>query len=181
MTPAFVVVDDFRPDAADVRAAALGLPYARGLVGCRSRVPYRDTGFLPAFETLLGRAITGWHAPANGTFQWCRADDPVVVHAEACRWAGVWFLTPDPPPAAAVRFHRSRETGGRRATQYPAQNARMFQHRHRDLTAWDEVDRVGNVFNRLVLWDGALAVSVGPHFGAEQRTGFLAQWFFFDT
>lgn len=181
MNPAYVVVDDFRPDAEDVRAAALAMAYAPGPAGARTRTAYRGAGLLPAFEALLGRAVTGWDAPANGTFQWCRAEDPVVVHAEASRWAGVWFLAPDPPPAAAVRFHRSRATGGRRATPFPAQNARMFQGKHRDLTAWDEVDRVGNVFNRLVLWDGALAVSTGPHFGRDAQTGFLAQLFFFDT
>jgi hypothetical protein len=46
---------------------------------------------------------------------------------------------------------------------------------------WDRIDQVGNVYNRLVLWDGMRLHATSGYFGDSLQTGRLVQVFFFVT
>ena len=50
-----------------------------------------------------------------------------------------------------------------------------------DLTKWDLVDRVGNVFNRLILFDSRRFHMSMDYFGDSKENGRLFQVFFFST
>jgi hypothetical protein len=50
-----------------------------------------------------------------------------------------------------------------------------------DLTKWKEMDRVGNVFNRLILFNSNRFHMSMDYFGDSKENGRLFQVFFFST
>ena len=50
-----------------------------------------------------------------------------------------------------------------------------------DMTKWELVDRIGNVYNRLVLYRGDHFHISMDYFGQDINDGRLFQTFFFDT
>ena len=50
-----------------------------------------------------------------------------------------------------------------------------------DLTKWQKVDTVGNVFNRLILFNSNRFHMSMDYFGDSKETGRLFQLFFFST
>jgi hypothetical protein len=49
-----------------------------------------------------------------------------------------------------------------------------------DRSRWEEVDRVGNFYNRLVLFNAQLAHGASAYFGTNLTDGRLFQNFFFN-
>ena len=56
----------------------------------------------------------------------------------------------------------------------------MFDGGFYDPTLWEKIDVIGNVYNRLVLWQGDLVHSASCYFGTNIDNGRLFQMFFFD-
>jgi len=50
-----------------------------------------------------------------------------------------------------------------------------------DMTKWNLIDRVGNVFNRLILFDSKRFHMSMDYFGDSKENGRLFQVFFFST
>ena len=57
---------------------------------------------------------------------------------------------------------------------------KVFKNGHYDGTEFDLVDVVGNVYNRIVLFDARLIHAATQYFGNEINNGRLFQLFFFD-
>jgi hypothetical protein len=56
-----------------------------------------------------------------------------------------------------------------------------YENKLLDGTAWDTVDLIGNVYNRIVLWDAQLIHAAADYFGHDDETSRLVQIFFFDV
>ena len=50
-----------------------------------------------------------------------------------------------------------------------------------DLTKWEQVDKVGNIFNRLILFNAKRFHMSLDYFGNSKENGRLFQVFFFST
>ena len=93
-------------------------------------------------------------------------------------YAGIIFLTPDAPPQCGTSFYRSKHT---KKQKVPAQDVSIaFRNGYLDSTEFDVVDVVGNVFNRLVLFDSQMVHAASTYFGTDKFNGRLFQLFFFD-
>lgn len=181
--PTVVVVDDVFADPHAVRAFALRQEfrahpeYHRGE---RTEQTFLFPGMKELFERALGHGTRicekDWRSMGtNGCFQWCRAGDPIVYHSDMQQWAGVIFLTPEAPPECGTSLFRSRGPGhARRAA--PG----VFDGGFLDATKFEQVDAVGNVFNRLVLFDAQLIHAASQYFGTDAASGRLFQMFFFN-
>ena len=65
-------------------------------------------------EPLHGK-ITMWSNPWNGLFQYATCFDKSWIHTDMPgTWAGVLFLTPNPPPGTGTGFFMHKETGCKR-------------------------------------------------------------------
>jgi hypothetical protein len=179
-----MVVDDFLADPDAVRAIALAEPFVKmHSAGLRTNrqflhvAPYRES-----IEQLLGRKLTNWDDnDANGRFQCCFATDAIPYHSDSQSYAGVLFLTPNAPPEAGLSFFSGRSTGLRRRSPDPDLMARTFGGGAEfDRSRWDEVDRVANLYNRLVLFDAHLAHGASAYFGDRLENARLFQNFFFN-
>ena len=50
-----------------------------------------------------------------------------------------------------------------------------------DSTKWEEIDRIGNKFNRLAIWDARLIHAASQYFGQNVYDSRLFHMFFFDV
>lgn len=183
--PELVVVDDFLPNPDEVRTLALQQSYEKlGSAGKRSLERFHHMVDSNIFGLLLGRNIQGrsWdHHQVNGRFQFCTAEDPIVYHADENTHAATVFLTPDAPVEAGLTLVRSRVTGTRTCPEDPAQISATYDGNYFDSTKWETVDKIGNRYNRLVIWNGRLNHAPSCYFGTTIENARLFWVFFFDA
>jgi hypothetical protein len=106
----------------------------------------------------------------------CRRDQ-LVYHYDGQEYAGVLFLTPDAPPQTGTSFHRSKITKKMTVQEKSAEDDLVFQNGFYDSTQFDLVDVVGNVYNRLVLFNAKMIHSASCYFGTNKENGRLFQLF----
>jgi hypothetical protein len=179
------VVDDFYTDPHAVRQIALAQEYCKnGSVGVRSLQQFIFPGLKEEFERIIQNKIVNWADVHGicGRFQYCTPEDPLVYHCDQTRWAGIIYLTPDAPFETGTSLVAHKKTKIR-----TNEDSRIYEC-FRDLgepyfldgTHFEEVDVVGNVFNRLVIWDARSIHAARKYFGNNKNNCRLFQVFFFD-
>lgn len=96
-------------------------------------------------------------------------------------WAGVLFLTPDAPVSAGTGLYVFQDGTRFAEDQLEKNNEVLINKNTQDITKWTLVDRVGNVFNRLVLFNARQFHSSLDYFVDSKENGRLFQTFFFST
>jgi hypothetical protein len=190
-TPALLVVDDFYVDPDAIRAFALEAEYEADLryfKGLRSKKKFLFPWVKEEFERLLGVRITDWlDQPANGSFQKTTSEDPLVWHSDTQSYAAAIYLTPEDllgyrKTDMGTSFWRHTIHECRKPPPKPTEYAEVYSEfnlTHPD--NWVLVDRVGAVYNRLVLWDAQLIHSATSYAGFTSKDPRLAQLFFFNV
>jgi hypothetical protein len=182
-TPHFLVVDNFYKHPDKIRALALAQDYAadvRYYKGKRTSERFLWPLLREEFERLLGRPIVDWLSqPANGCFQVTGFDDPLVWHSDTQSYAAAIYLTPHAPMDAGTSFWRDRTHGCRRPPAHALESRRFANDEDRRSAEaviyseynilhpdnWELVDKVGAVYNRLVMWDAQLIHSASNYNG----------------
>jgi len=181
----FWVVEDFYSNPMSVRDYALSRDYiqgglGRGFIGSRSANQYLFPGLKEKFESIMGIKIREWESHGmNGRFQFCIGGEPLVYHCDDQTWAAVLFLTPNAPVASGTSFFKHKITQCRH--KFDPRIMEIFSSgTTMDRTPHEMVDSVGNVFNRIVIFDAGLIHSATDYFGKDINNGRLFQIFFFD-
>ena len=180
--PAVVVVDNFYKNPDIIRAFALQQNFVENPKyhkGKRAIDPsFRFPELKIQFEKILGKTITNWNTyEVNGCFQYCIAEDKAVYHCDLQTYAGIIYLTPDAPPQAGTSFYRSKHT---KKMKLEEDADIVFSTGNYDSTQFELVDTVGNVYNRLILFDARMFHAAPVYFGNQLQNGRLFQLFFFD-
>lgn len=181
--PGVIVVDDFLANPVEHREFALKLEYEKkGSYGVRSKQAYAYLEYRDHFERLLGRNIVkeSWHHGVNGCYQWCDRHQELVWHVDGQDYAAIVYLTPGAPFSSGTSFWQSKHSRARMIG--PNSNVDMTFGRGaylKDPNHWDLVDQVGNVFNRLILFNGKYIHSASEYFGEDVHDSRLFQIFFF--
>lgn len=185
------IVDNFYDDPDKVRQLALNTPKKADLRYWKGRrsapLPQEMIGHLkPYFESLLHEKI----ANLRSHFHVCNVKDPLVYHSDSQKWAGALFLTPDAPPESGTSLWRSKTSKLREAPTHEEARKRgmtlkelvdlTYKNALLDETKWENIDRIGNVYNRLAIWRGRLNHSASKYFGHDDETARLFQLFFFE-
>jgi hypothetical protein len=171
-----VVVDDFYKNALAVREFALRQPFTvkGNFPGVRS-APFLTQDTQDAIQSLVPRAaglITAWFPEISGSFQSVKGGETTWIHSDPFNsWAGVCYLTPEAPLGSGTVMYRHKATGRVRGPNDLSTNPED----------WEEVDRIGNRFNRLVLYRGDLYHAAVGYFGNSLESSRLFQVFFFNT
>ena len=176
-----VVIDGFLENPMAVREFALAQDFnVKGnYPGGRTR-GFATNEMRLVFEKILGRTITFWpdsQPNYNGAFQYTTKEQSSWIHNDATDIGGILFLTPDAPAHCGTSFYEHKKT---RAVYQTDQNKDALSKDSREYDKWTETDRVGNRFNRLILFDGRRSHCSSAYFGECERTGRLFQTFFFD-
>jgi hypothetical protein len=185
-----MVIDNFYKDPDFIREYAINnlkfneSDYHRGKRSDR----FLLNGTKEKLEEILGRTITNWNHPsyANGIFQYCTSYDPIVYHIDSQTFAGAIFLTPNAPLDSGTATYRSKITGATRFEEFNDEYSKTFlgvsnDFNFYDNTSFELVDKVANVYNRLVMWDAKTIHAASNYFGDDINNARFFQLFFFDV
>ena len=114
----------------------------------------------------------------NGAFQYTTSRDRSWIHVDCYNnWGGIIYLTPDAPLSSGTGFYRFKETG----EYYQDVEHSKTDKYSQDFTKWELVDSVGNVFNRLILFNSKRFHISMDYFGTDLNDSRLFQVLFFST
>ena len=187
MKKSIVVVDDFYDNPMTIRNFALNQNF-----NITGNYPGHRTESLinEEAEEKLSSIVKGtWGDDVDfprheGSYQGCYqhavAWEKSWIHYDHWNeYACVIYLTPDAPLHTGTALHKHKATG---ITEKPDNDAlceRLLSD-GRDYTKWDITDRVGNIFNRAIIYPGNKFHSSIEYFGFDKYTGRLFQTFFFN-
>ena len=186
-----LTIDDFYADPMLVREFALKQEFkVRGNYPGQRTESFLTDSIKQKLRDILypfAGEITNWGGEYTGSFQYTTAADRSWIHADSTTdWAAVCYLTPDAPVTAGTGIFRHKETGWMNF-DYKRQNDPEYMKQAppgdecQDYTKWEMVDRVGNVFNRLIMYRADNYHVSLDYFGKDLNDGRLFQVFFFNT
>lgn len=163
--------------------------------GKRTNKVYRTEEQRLKFERILRCKIekSTWDSSpdTHGCFQYCIPGDKLVYHCDLQTYAGIIFLTPDAPPECGTSLFRSKKNKVMRpddpfAIKRTGKSeielaTEIFENGFYDDTQFELVDKVGNLYNRLVLFSGKNIHAASGYFGDTKENSRLFQLFFFDV
>jgi hypothetical protein len=174
-----VIAENFYNNPDETRQFVLSQPFdvVGNYPGVRTK-PLINDSIKQAISALVAAPgpVTNWHEDCGftGAFQMCTAQDRTWIHADSFNtWAGVCYMTPDAPVSGGTSLYRHKATGNREKID--------SDYEPYDYTKWEEVDRIGNIYNRIILYRGNMFHASVDYFGSTYEDGRLFQTFFFDT
>jgi hypothetical protein len=177
-----IVIDEFYNNPNDVRAFALSQEFdvTGNWPGTRTKTFINESTKETIQKILqdVSGNVTDWQANDGytGSFQLTTSMDRSWIHADSYNtWAGVLYLTPDAPLSGGTGIFRYKKTGSM------MEDGTDLSGVTQDMTKWELVDRVGNVYNRLVLYRGNNYHMSLDYFGKDKEDGRLFQLFFITT
>ena len=179
------IIDNFYKNPDKIRDFALKQYYwdDEGYVGMRTRKQFMFEGVKERFEEIMNAKITKWDSYGmNGRFQSNIAGAPTAHHCDAQQWAGMVYLTPNAPFSSGTKIIANKKTKIYHNEQ--SSNVLDFfpnQNTFTDGTLFEDVDVIGNVYNRLAIFDAQSIHCAGDYFGWDIASGRLWQMFFFDA
>ena len=181
-----IVVDDFYKNVDDVRKFALSQKFlVEGNYPGFRTVSLLNESTKDNNERLLlphGGKVIDWletdKETYSGAFQISYACHKSWVHTDNVNnWAGVLYLTPNAPLEGGTGFYRSKIDG----SFYGDSDDEVCGKHAEDMTKWELVSEVHNVYNRLILFRADQLHTSQVYFGNTMETGRLTQVFFFTT
>jgi len=186
-----IVIDNFYNNPRETREWALNnLFVVKGnYPGQRSRSMIGNgvKEIIQRYVEPFGGKITHWddrpiEGNYNGSFQYTTSRDRSWIHTDANNnWAGVCYLTPNAPVTAGTSIFRYID-GSRYEDDVKQKGSKRLADRDsQDFTRWERVDRIGNIFNRLILFNAKQFHCSDDYFGQCVNDSRLFQVFFFST
>lgn len=181
------VKDNFYQYPDKVREFALRQEYiegglGRGFIGRRSAKQFLFPGLKNRFETIMGKKITSWQSMGmNGRFQTNYAGEPLVYHCDDNTYGGILYLTPNAPYQCGTTLFGDKKNRARTYYDPGWSEAWDLGASRLDRTPFEPVDVVGNVYNRLMIFDASCIHSASEYFGLDMNNSRLIQIFFFNA
>jgi hypothetical protein len=191
-----IVIDNFYNNPIETRNYILSQEFSvRGNYPGQRTISYANQhlkDIIQKYVEPFGGKITVFSIPKedgsdaatiyNGSFQYTTSRDRSWIHIDGFNnWAGVIYLTPDAPVTAGTGFYHLYDGTTCKQDMELLGNKEETDKWSQDLTKWKEVDRVGNVFNRLILFNSNRFHMSMDYFGDTKENGRLFQVFFFST
>lgn len=178
----FLIQDNFYANPEGVREYALSQNFtvSGNFPGLRTQ-PYPEPWFSSIkteFEKIMNKKITYWPKQYNTSFQITTENARTWIHYDPTQWAAVCYLTPDAPTNSGTGIFRHRKDGFYKHIE----GQKDYNQESQTQEDWELLDYCGNIFNRVVIYEGSLYhSSVVPGFGKDKYDGRLFQTFFFNT
>lgn len=191
-----IVVDNFYNNALDVRKYILTQEFSlKGDYPGQRTISYATEDLKNIIQKYIepfAGKITDFPIPKsdssdaatiyNGAFQYTIASDRSKIHTDKLNnWAGIIFLTPDAPLSSGTTFYRFYDGSMSREDTDLLKTQETVNRFTQDLTKWEMVDQIGNVFNRLILFNAHNYHMSADYFGDTKENSRLFQVFFFST
>lgn len=195
-TCGLIVIDNFYCNALETREYILDQEFSvRGNYPGQRTISYANEqlkSIIQKYVEPFGGKITEFPIPKadgsdassiyNGSFQYTTSRDRSWVHIDGYNnWAGVVYLTPNAPLSSGTVFYEFYDGATCKNDITVMNNQKEIDRFSQDLTKWKMVDNVGNVFNRLILFNAHRFHMSQDYFGDSKENGRLFQVFFFST
>lgn len=172
----FIVIDDFYEDPTKVREFALSQKFhiTGDFLGSRTDC-FITNDIIKKIESYLYQYdvdMTKIRSPrfGSGSFQYITSKyKPEVYIDNNSDWSGIIFLTPDANEKAGIRFYDYHDINS---------TLEIMKKYSKDMTKWNETDKIYHKFNRLILFNSKKWHSMAEHFGLDQYDSGLFQMFF---
>lgn len=198
MDTSLIILDDVLDNAAEVRAAALGLNYpqpeaATYFPGRNSERRVTIAGLDEAVSRILGEPLVPTEGTAHGKFRIATAGETGMggVHIDPNHWSGVLYLSRPEDCQGGTDFFRHRRTGTDRAPVYPEDLKAMgLSHPSEvwdkvinpdtnDPSKWERILQAPMRFNRLILFRPWQWHNATPGFGDRPENARLVYLLFY--
>jgi predicted O-methyltransferase YrrM len=191
-----IVIDNFYNNAYETRNYVLTQEFlVRGNYPGQRTISYANNhlkDIIQKYVEPFGGKITDFPIPKedgsdaakiyNGSFQFTTSRDRSWVHIDGFNnWAGVLYLTPNAPLSSGTSFYNFYDGTTCKRDMEILENKEETDKYSQDMTKWKKVDQVGNVFNRLILFNSNRFHMSMDYFGDSKENGRLFQVFFFST
>ena len=190
-TPILFIIDNFYNNPMETREYILKQDFKiRGNYPGQRTVSYATEEIKSMIQRWIfpfGGKIT--HFPMektddnyNGAFQYTTSRDRSWIHVDSWNnWAGVLYLTPNAPVTAGTGFYMYKDGTRLEQEQRLKGIKKEMDTNSQDITKWELVDKVGNIFNRLLIFNANHFHTSLDYFGIDKDDGRLMQVFFFST
>tara|TARA_R110000803_G_scaffold122967_1_gene190961 strand:+ start:264 stop:848 length:585 start_codon:yes stop_codon:yes gene_type:complete len=186
------IIDDFYSDVDVVREFALQQDFSvRGNYPGPRTKSFLNESVKETIENVVKPFygnVTFWgDGEYTGAYQFTTSRDRSWIHADqTTKWAAVCYLTPNAPLSAGTGLFKHKATGLTMAPRnadgsYDDELLAEVYKDAQDMTKWELVDNVANVYNRLILYRGDHFHMSMDYFGQDVNDGRLFQTFFFNT
>jgi len=182
-----IVVDNFYENPYEVRNFALSQEFNEDnyYPGKRTK-SFANIEIKQIFENILGKnsgkIIDFFENTNNCSFQYCTESDVTWVHSDNhSNWAGVLYLTPNAPLKSGTNFYKSKEHNIYNSIEQKNFDININKQNGYDINNWELITSVGNIFNRLVLFNSKQYHASSEYFGNNINNSRLFQVFFFST
>ena len=180
------IVDNFYSNPDDVRSFALEQKYfpGEGAVGHRTKKQFFFEGMKESFQEIMGKKIKengehGWYYPGvNGRFQYCPAGTNTVYHCDEQQYAALVYLTPNAPIPGGTAMYKYIDGNMDRLDTEILQNKKSLTANCKDSSKWIKTTKLGNIFNRLIIYNSANYHSSMEYFGNNIQDARLMQLLF---
>lgn len=172
----FIVIDNIYDDPISVRNFALLQKFyiTGNFPGMRTK-SFLTNEIIKKIDNYLCNYNTDMSNIRNenyncGSFQYYNSKNKSWVHkCTDIEWCGIIFLNPDAPAVSGITLYEYYDN----EATYETMN--LYAH---DMTKWKEIDTIGNVFNRLILFNAKQWNMTKSHFGETIENCNLCQVFF---
>jgi hypothetical protein len=191
-----IVIDNFYTNAIETRDYVLTQEFK-----VRGNYPGQRThsfanqhlkDIIQEYVLPYGGKITGFPMPDetnkdnnniyNGAFQYTTSADRSWIHVDGFNnWAGVLYMSPNAPISSGTGFFKFYDGTSCKKDMEILDNKPETDTFSQDMTKWGVIDSVGNVFNRLILFNSNRFHMSQDYFGDSKENGRLFQVFFFST
>ncbi len=190
-TPVILVIDNFYNNPLETRRHILQQEFkVRGNYPGQRTISYATAeikDMLQKWVYPFGGKITLFPMEKNdknynGAFQYTTSRDRSWFHVDSWNnWAALVYMTPNAPLNSGTGLYRFEDGTRFDEEQKIRGNEDIINKATQDVTKWELVDKVGNVFNRLVIFNANHFHCSMDYFGDNKENGRLFQVFFFST
>ena len=191
MGVSLIIIDNFYNNVDDVREFALQQDFnVDGNYPGHRTIPFINDSTKEAINNIVSPyagKVVWWGDNYTGAYQYTTQHDRSWIHADqTTNWAGVCYLTPNAPHSSGTGLFKHKVSGLKAAVKNPDGTLDQdilnnIYKDSRDMTKWELIDVVGNVYNRLILFNSKKFHSSMDYFGKDKFDGRLFQVFFFST
>ena len=186
LSSSIIIIDNFYEDPFHVREFGIKRssefkhhahhPGVRSLAYASQQHREMFNSIVEPFHGKITKFDTSREANSNGAFQLNIANNEkswIHVDSSIHNWAGIVYLTPDAPVSGGTGFFKPKNGD---ILQLGTQS-----YNGKDNTKWEIVSKIGNIFNRLILFRANQYHMSLDYFGEDFNDGRLIQLFFFST
>ena len=174
-----IIIENFYDDPDKVRKEALEADFnvTGNYPGKRTKC-FQDENIKKKFESIIGRPIIYWPIEKyNGSFQYVTESETSWIHRDLTEWSAIVYMTPNAPKDGGTKFYMHKPTGASYGNDKINGLLNDSTYKPDD---WELVDKIGNVYNRCVLFRGKRTHISDRYFGKNLQDARLFQTFFFD-